>query len=759
MSNNKFGLLGSGPIVNNGNLVVRKTNSTVFTQNISGTGALYMTDWGVLELRGTNTYTGGTTVTWGVLKLGHANALPTVGSITLVGTTNITGGGGFDGTGRGGRLDLNGFAQTIDELNSIGIGGPANTLTPGSPTDAYIQSNATLISDIATLTINRTGPEGFNSGIHNGAEGNQNPVGQIALVKQSNGVATMNYTSTGTISTNYSGVTSINGGTLIVRGIHSPAGVGLGTYNVATGAALAGDGGISAQVNVASGGIVAPGVTDDSQFGTFNIASLSLNSSNLNFQLTGSETDLLDVNLPNALLLSGTSNVNLTVVDHVNAGTFDLLNYSGALIPDLLTKIQLGSVTNGSTFNFFLAADNQNSKLQLIVTQPIVSAAWNVDGSGTWGIGSFWTTNPTTPNAFGSTANFTGINAPQTVTMDGPFQIGTANFSTTAGFTIAGSSITTLTLGGTSSLDLVGINATQGSHVISAPLAANNNTVFNVSAGATLTLGGGYGFNANGAQSGHHVTKTGAGMLVVDNIRNTFGNNGSALLSVQQGTLQVAHHSTANAAEGTSKVNSLTIANGAKLDLTNNSMVLDYTAALGGDGSAILTQLRGWINNADGRLYSSDADSTHGIGYKDNSNITGAGNKGVSNFGGVVVDGSSVLIKFTYLGDTNVDGQVDLSDLYNLATNYDPKHTKGGSAVWQKGDSNYDGWVDLKDLTALAVNWQAGVGSPLGGGLGSSLSAALASFGLPQVAVPEPATVGLMGLGLTGLMARRRRRN
>jgi hypothetical protein len=212
------------------------------------------------------------------------------------------------------------------------------------------------------------------------------------------------------------------------------------------------------------------------------------------------------------------------------------------------------------------------------------------------------------------------------------------------------------------------------------------------------------------------------------------------------------HHPSANASAGTSKVNSLTIDNGAKLDLTNNALVLDY-AGFGG-GSSILTQLRGWLKSSDGRLYSSEADATHGLGYKDNFDSSGAGNAAVGNFSGVTVDVSSILIKYTYLGDTNVDGQVDISDLYNLATNYNPKHIGSANSIWQKGDFNYDGWVDLADLTKLTTNWQAGVGNPLG----SPLGPILASLGLPSNQVPEPAMIGLVTLGLTGLLARRRRR-
>jgi autotransporter-associated beta strand protein len=339
--------------------------------------------------------------------------------------------------------------------------------------------------------------------------------------------------------------------------------------------------------------------------------------------------------------------------------------------------------------------------------------------------------------------------------MDGAYSIGTANFTSASPFTITGTALTTLTFGNLALGATVGINVTQGSHTINVPVVFNNDATIEVGAGAALTMSGGYGLLANGNFSEHNVTKTGAGTLVLDHLRNTFGNNGSAALNVTQGTLRMAHHATPNAAEGTSKINSLSIASGAKLDLTNNSMVLDYTAALGGDGSAILTQLRGWIRSTDGRLYSSDADSTHGIGYKDNLNASGAANKALSNFGGVPVDATAILLKYTYRGDTNLDGGVDLNDLYNLAVNYDPKHTKGGSAVWQKGDSNYDGWVDLKDLTLLATNWQAGVGNPLSTPLGQILT----SLGLPQVSVPEPTVLGLAALGLTGLLARRRQRN
>jgi hypothetical protein len=83
-------------------------------------------------------------------------------------------------------------------------------------------------------------------------------------------------------------------------------------------------------------------------------------------------------------------------------------------------------------------------------------------------------------------------------------------------------------------------------------------------------------------------------------------------------------------------------------------------------------------------------------------------------------------------GDTNNDGVVDLTDLNNVLNNF-------GSTGTNPGDDNQDGTVDLTDLNNVLNNF------------GSTHAAS--SLGV----VPEPASLSLVAIGATALLARRRR--
>jgi hypothetical protein len=175
-----------------------------------------------------------------------------------------------------------------------------------------------------------------------------------------------------------------------------------------------------------------------------------------------------------------------------------------------------------------------------------------------------------------------------------------------------------------------------------------------------------------------------------------------ASLSIGSGaSVRIKSHATPNDPAGTIVTQALSIVDSGTysagvLDLTNNSMIIDYSGSvdtLVGDTRVMLQ---------DGRLNTDLAGAAYHVGYGDNAVL------GRSTFAGVDIDSSSLLIKFTYAGDANLDGQVDVTDLGAVATNWQT------AAPWTGGDFNYDNFVDVTDLGMLATNWQAGVGNPLG---------------------------------------------
>src|SRR5262249_10649632 len=113
----------------------------------SAVRSLFKGDSGVLLLTSSASYTGGTSINGGTLRIGAGGVLPNSGGVTL-------------GNGAGAVLDLNGHAQTISSLSGGGsLGGNVSlgsaTLTVG---DATSQATyAGVISGTGGLTKQGSG--------------------------------------------------------------------------------------------------------------------------------------------------------------------------------------------------------------------------------------------------------------------------------------------------------------------------------------------------------------------------------------------------------------------------------------------------------------------------------------------------------------------------------------------------------------------------------------------------------------------------
>ena len=183
---------------------------------------------------------------------------------------------------------------------------------------------------------------------------------------------------------------------------------------------------------------------------------------------------------------------------------------------------------------------------------------------------------------------------------------------------------------------------------------------------------------------------------------------------------------------------------GVKVDIRNRSTVQQFF------GASPLNEVRlkvqagynGGSWNGTG-ITSSNAAAQPGyaVGYGDAGELGLVG----GTFGGESVPGPAVLFRLTRFGDANLDGQVNLADFNRLAANFG-----ASNSFWTRGDFNYDGNVNLSDFNLLAANFGLSAAGP---------TVTPEDWARLGAAVPEPASVALVGAGAVALLARRRRRD
>jgi autotransporter-associated beta strand protein len=570
-----------GNIVDNANVTFNQAAAGTYTGILSGSGSLTKTGAGTLTLSGANTYTGGTTVSAGVLE-GNTTSLQR----NIVNNANVTFNQAAAGTYTGimsgtGSLTKTGFGTLI-------LSG-ANTYTGGTTVSAgTLQGNSTSlrgnILDNANVTFNQTS-SGTYAGILSGT-GSLTKIGSSTLTLTGantytggttvsagilqgdttslqgdivdNANVTFNQAAAGTYSDVISGtgsLTKTGAGTLTLSGANTYSG---GT-TVLTGV-LQGDT-TSLQGNIANSANV---TFDQAAAGTYS--GVMSGSGNLTktgagtLTLSGVNTYSGGTTVSDGILQGDTTSLQRNIFnnaevtfDQAATGTYsDIMSGSGSLLKTgagTLTLSGANTYTGGTTVSAGTLVGNTTSLRGDILDN--ANVMFNQSSSGTYAgilsgtgsltkIGSGTLTLSGANTYSGGTTVSAGILQGDTTSLQGNIlDNARVTFNQTTTGTYAGiiSGTGTLFKLGTGTVILSGANTYTGGTTVSAGVLQGDTTSLqrNIANSANVTFNQDVDGTYSGVMSGSgSLTKTGAGTVSI-----TGANTYTGLTTIDAGRLAV----------------------------------------------------------------------------------------------------------------------------------------------------------------------------------------------------------------------------
>jgi autotransporter-associated beta strand protein len=436
-----------------------------------------------------------------------------------------------------------------------------------------------------------------------------------------------------------------------------------------------------------------------------------------------------------------------------NAFTFTVDKSGGVMYDALRMEITNTSAAPSSTgwydYNFISSAGmiSQNDQIGL----PAEDSVWAVNGTGAWGTALDWV-NSFIPQTTRYSADFTSaIDHPSFVVLNSNFTVGSLYFKNSNSYTINPG------LGGSIILDnaptSTAITDDLGSHTVNVPVVLNQSALvkitnatdtFTMSApisgagGITLTGAGTLALNAINSYSG--ATNVTSGLLLLGsrgavpvNSPLTIGTN------LTTGTVRLANNT------HTTTFTSLTINSGSTLDITNNTVAINFTSPATDPVVTIAANLTSaystglWTGAGITSTTAATNPSALAVGYADGNIDTGT-----------PAAPNQILIKYTLAGDANLDGLVNFTDLVAVVQNFNKPGTD-----WAQGNFGYGASTNFNDLVAVVQNFNQ-ILTPAGSS-GDQLGGTPIQIQSLDVQLPEPGAAGLLILSAAILKRRRNR--
>jgi autotransporter-associated beta strand protein len=477
--------------------------------------------------------------------------------------------------------------------------------------------------------------------------------------------------------------------------------------------------------------------------------------------LTESSDDLsarFDFQLVSNAMLNQ-SGMQINPASYQAIGNASTTAYHGA-VDDAGNTAALSDLFNRTTILGYMADQTVTDHLPVAADYQTVgilpTTVWT-GGSGTWSTASKWMTD-VVPNSSSLLATMDdGNNIVSSVTLDTNATVGGVLLDTYDSLTINAGR--TLTVTGLSTSTFGGALVNSGTLAINggtARLLAGGSHAggFSVASGATLEFAADANTSVGGAiTGGGALAKSGTGALTLAG-----NNNYSGATTVSAGTLTFTQSfrtgSSLDVADGALAALSARTVSGEKvievstlnlnaagtLDLNDNDLVVD-----GGDFSTIrnlvLSGYRDHVDAGATGIVSSTSQNAGGNTMLMLFNNALAGATEWPAGSGQSIGSNAIVGKYTYFGDTNLDGQVTAADYNAVDSSLGMTGVDPGIAILD-GDTNFDDAINAADYNAVDAGLGLGVGNPL-----SSAS------------VPEPTSLALLGLGCLAFRRRRRRRS